>query len=189
MKKDKLIIFSAPSGAGKTSIVQYLLKQGLNLGFSISACSRAKRAGETEGVDYHFLSPEEFKQRIDNNEFLEWEEVYKDHFYGTLKSEVESIQKTGKYVVFDVDVEGGLNIKKHYGARALAIFIKPPSIEHLEARLNSRRTESAEKIATRMQKAEAELKYEDRFDKVVFNDDLAMACKEAEKIVKDFLAS
>jgi guanylate kinase len=189
MKKDKLIIFSAPSGAGKTSIVQYLLKQNLNLGFSISACSRAKRAGEKEGVDYHFLTPKEFKNKIDNNEFLEWEEVYKDNFYGTLKSEVERIQKNGKYVVFDVDVEGGLNIKKHYGAKALAIFIKPPSIDHLEERLKSRKTETPEKIATRMKKAEAELQYEDRFDIVLLNSDLSVACKEAEKIVRDFLTS
>ncbi len=184
----KLIIFSAPSGAGKTTIVQYLLKVFPQLGFSVSACSRPIRKGETQGVDYYFLSVEEFKQKIENNEFVEWEEVYKDNFYGTLKTEIERIWKKGQYVIFDMDVVGGLNLKKQFGDIALAIFVMPPSIEHLEIRLKSRETETPESIARRIGKAENELQTAKLFDKIILNDKLENAFAEAEKIVADFIS-
>ena len=185
--KGKLVIFSAPSGAGKTTIVQHLLQVFPQLEFSVSACSRPKRKHETHGVDYYFLSVEEFKQKIENDEFLEWEEVYKDNFYGTLKIEIERIWNKGMHVIFDVDVVGGLHLKKLFEKRALAIFVMPPSIQHLEMRLKSRETETAESIARRIGKAENELKEADLFDKIVLNDQLDHACKEAEKIVSEFL--
>jgi guanylate kinase len=183
----KLIIFSAPSGAGKTTIVQHLLKVFPELEFSVSACSRPKRKHETHGVDYYFLSVEEFKQKIKNNEFAEWEEVYKDNFYGTLKAEIERIWKKGKHIIFDMDVVGGLNLKKQFGSQALAIFVMPPSIEHLETRLKSRETETPESIARRIGKAEVELQTANQFDKIILNDNLEHALTEAEKIATHFL--
>ncbi|HET6225213.1 MAG TPA: guanylate kinase [Bacteroidia bacterium] len=183
----KLVIFSAPSGAGKTTIVQYLLKKIPNLEFSVSACSRAKRAGETHGVDYYFISVEEFKQKIKNEEFAEWEEVYKDNFYGTLKAEIERIRKKGHHIIFDMDVVGGINLKKQFGDQALAVFVMPPSIEHLEERLKSRETETPESIARRIGKAEVELLTSHQFDTVILNDSLEHAFAEAEKAVKAFL--
>lgn len=183
----KLVIFSAPSGAGKTTIVQHLLKVFPDLGFSISACSREIRRGETYGVDYYFLTVDEFKEKIANNEFAEWEEVYKDNFYGTLKSEIERIWRNEKHIIFDMDVVGGLNLKKQFGDKALAVFVMPPSIEHLEKRLRTRETETPESIARRMGKAEQELKSADKFDIIIHNDNLEKALEEAENIVGEFL--
>jgi guanylate kinase len=185
----KLIIFSAPSGAGKTTIVQHLLRIIPELEFSISACSRAMRKGEENGVDYYFLSTDEFKNKIQNDEFIEWEEVYKDNYYGTLRSEVFRIWNNGHHVIFDVDVEGGLNLKAQFSERAIAVFVMPPSIESLAYRLRQRETETTESIARRIGKAENELKTADRFDKIVLNDTLAHALAEAEKVVKEFLKS
>jgi guanylate kinase len=186
-KEGKVVIFSAPSGAGKTTIVQHLLKVFPDLEFSISACSRDIRRGETYGVDYYFLTVEEFKEKITNNEFAEWEEVYKDNFYGTLKSEIERIWRNEKHIIFDMDVVGGLNLKKQFGDKALAVFVMPPSLEHLETRLKMRETETPESIARRMGKAAQELLSADKFDKVIHNDDLEKALEEAENIVGDFL--
>ncbi len=183
----KLFIFSAPSGSGKTTIVQHLLKQNFKLKFSISATSRAKRTNEIDGKDYHFLSTEEFKAKIDNNEFLEWEEVYEGCFYGTLKSEVEKIREEGNNVIFDVDVVGGTNIKKFYKEEALAIFIQPPSIKELENRLRNRNTDSQEVIAKRIEKFKFELAFADQFDKVIINDKLEIAFVEAEAALTNFL--
>lgn len=183
----KLIIFSAPSGAGKTTIVQYLLTKIPKLEFSVSACSRAMRKDETHGVDYYFISVDEFKKKIENKEFVEWEEVYHNHFYGTLQAEIDRIWKKGHHIIFDMDVVGGLNLKKKFGNRALAIFVMPPSIEHLEKRLKMRETETPESIARRIGKAEHELKTADQFDKIILNDNLQNACEQAEQIVFDFL--
>ena len=183
----KLIIFSAPSGAGKTTIVQYLLTKIPKLEFSVSACSRPMRKDETHGVDYYFISVEEFKKKIANEEFVEWEEVYKDNFYGTLKAEIERIWKKGHHIIFDMDVVGGLNLKKQFGEQALAVFVMPPSIQHLENRLKMRETETPESIARRIGKAEVELQTATQFDKIVLNDTLEHAFAEAEKIVKEFL--
>ncbi len=185
----KLVIFSAPSGAGKTTIVQHLLSSNLNLEFSISAASRKKRPDEADGKDYYFIDADKFRNKIENNEFLEWEEVYKDHYYGTLKSEVERIRNTGKHVIFDVDVVGGLNIKKYYRENALAIFVKPPTPEHLEKRLRFRSTENEEQLQKRIEKADQELLYADQFDKILVNDDLATAKKQAEEMVVEFFNS
>ncbi|MBM3436530.1 MAG: guanylate kinase [Bacteroidetes bacterium] len=185
----KLVIFSAPSGAGKTTIVQYLLHAGLNLEFSVSAASRQKRQNETDGRDYYFISPEEFRMKIKNDEFLEWEEVYENHYYGTLKSEVERILENGHHAIFDVDVKGGLNIKKYYGKQALAVFVMPPGIQNLEDRLRGRSTEIEESIKKRIDKAEHEIGFAGRFDKVIVNDDLKTALIEAGKIVSAFLKS
>ncbi len=182
----KLIIFSAPSGAGKTTIVRHLLEKNLNLEFSVSATSRAPRHNEIDGKDYYFLTEKEFKQKIENDEFLEWQEVYSGIYYGSLKSEVERIRNNGKNVVFDVDVVGGLNIKKFYGDEALAIFVQPPSIEELRKRLISRSTESEEKIKMRIAKAEQELGFASQFDKLVTNNDLEQACREAENLIREF---
>lgn len=187
--KGKLIIFSAPSGAGKTTIVRHLLNLGLNLEFSISATSREARHTETRGVDYYFLSKKEFQNKIKNEEFLEWEEVYKGICYGTLKSEVERIRNQGKNVIFDVDVVGGLNIKKQYGSEALAIFVQPPSVEELRNRLLKRLTESDEKINLRVAKAEHELGFASKFDVVIINSDLEEAFEKAKKVVADFINS
>lgn len=183
----KCIILCAPSGAGKTSITKYLLNQDLGLEFSISACNREKRGNETDGVDYHFLTTEAFKNKIDNNEFVEWEEVYADNYYGTLKSEIARIWRKGNNVIFDVDVEGGLSLTKYFGEKALAIFIQPPSIEALEQRLRSRGTEDEEKIQKRLAKAEKELGYAKWFDTIVVNDNLEQAQQEVLSRVSSFL--
>ena len=183
----KLIIFSAPSGSGKSTIINYLLTQGLNLAFSISATSRPPRGTEQHGVEYYFLSPEEFKQRIANNEFLEFEEVYADRFYGTLKAPIEKQLKEGYNVVFDVDVVGGCNIKKYYGERALSIFIQPPSVEELRKRLVGRGTDTPEVIESRIAKAEFELGFADKFDIVIVNDDLDKAKEDTLTTLKKFL--
>jgi guanylate kinase len=188
MKEGKLIIFSAPSGAGKTTIVQHILKCGLNFGFSISATTRKPRGDEVNGREYYFLSEEEFKSKIKNNEFLEWEEVYPGSFYGTLKSEIERICGKGENIVFDVDVAGGYNIKKLYGDRALAVFVQPPSVAELERRLSFRSTDSAEVIRARVAKAEHELTFSRFFDVIIVNDKLEDALKEAEEKVRDFLS-
>lgn len=185
----KLIIFSAPSGSGKSTIINYLLTQGLNLAFSISATSRAPRGTEQHGVEYYFLSPEEFKQRIANNEFLEYEEVYENRFYGTLKAPIEKQLEEGYNVVFDVDVVGGCNIKKYYGNRAISIFIQPPSIEELRKRLIGRGTDTMDVIEDRIAKAEFELGFADKFDVVIVNDDLETAKEEALSTLQTFLKS
>lgn len=183
----KLIIFSAPSGSGKSTIINYLLTQNLNLVFSISATSRAPRGTEQNGVEYFFLTPEEFKQRIANNEFLEYEEVYKDRFYGTLKAQVEKQLAAGQNVIFDVDVVGGCNIKKFYGDRALSVFIQPPSLEELRKRLTGRGTDAPEVIESRLAKATFELSYAGKFDVVIVNDNLEKAQAEALKTIRDFI--
>lgn len=183
----KLIIFSAPSGSGKSTIINYLLKQNLNLAFSISATSRPPRGTEQHGVEYFFLSPEEFRQRIANDEFLEYEEVYEDRFYGTLKAQVERQLEAGQNVVFDVDVVGGCNIKQFYGERALSIFIQPPSIEALRQRLEGRGTDVPEVIEDRLAKASYELTFAPKFDKVIVNDDLEKAQAETLEVLKEFL--
>lgn len=185
--KGKLIIFSAPSGAGKTTIVKHLLQQNFNLEFSISATSREARHTETHKKDYYFLSEKEFIQKVKNDEFLEWEEVYKGTSYGTLKSEVERIRNLGKNVIFDVDVIGGLNIKKYYGKEALAVFVQPPSVEELRFRLTNRSTETEEKIQMRIAKAEHELSFDKEFDVVIINDELQKAFLEAERIIGEFV--
>lgn len=183
----KLLIFSAPSGSGKSTIINYLMEQGLNLHFSVSATSRPPRGQEQNGVEYFFLTPEEFKQHIAANDFLEYEEVYKDRFYGTLKNQVDKQLANGENVVCDVDVLGGQNIKKHYGDKALSIFIQPPSIEVLRERLIGRATDTPEVINDRIARAEFELSFSDKFDVVIVNDDLATAQAEALKVVTAFL--
>lgn len=189
MPNGKLIIFSAPSGSGKTTIVRHLLSVFSDqIEFSISATSRPKRGVEQNGKDYHYLSPEEFRQKIDDNEFLEWEEVYAGVYYGTLRSEVDRIWAKGKHVIFDIDVEGGLNLKRQFGEIALAVFVMPPSIKILEERLNSRSTDSAESIARRVAKAEQELKTADLFDTSILNEELSEALQKAERVVGAFLA-
>ncbi len=189
MQQGKLVIFSAPSGAGKTTIVHHLLKQFPQLAFSVSATTRPKRGKEVHGVDYYFISKEEFLHRIAQKEFVEFEEVYADNFYGTLRSEIERLWAEGKHVIFDIDVEGGLHLKKKFGDRALAVFVQPPSLEVLIARLNGRATDSPEKLRERIEKAEKELKYANKFDIILNNDDLQTACGEAEQLVGQFLSS
>ena len=184
----KLIIFSAPSGSGKSTIINYLLQQSLRLRFSISATSRAPRGTEKNGVEYYFLTPEAFKARIAKGDFLEYEEVYTDKFYGTLKSEVERILNEGDNVIFDVDVVGGCNIRRFYGDRALSVFIQPPSIEELRKRLVGRGTDTPEVIESRIAKAEYELSFADKFDTVVINDDLETAKAKALQVIQAFLA-
>ena len=186
-KEGRLVIFSAPSGAGKTTIVKALLQSNLNLEFSISAASRTKRPNEVDGRDYYFISADEFRKRIANNEFLEWEEVYKDHFYGTLKSEVGRIWAKDRHVIFDVDVKGGLNIKRIYSEKALAVFVMPPSIEELESRLYKRSTETEENLRKRIEKARHEITYAAEFDKIILNENLEIAVMEARELVKNFL--
>lgn len=186
-KRGKLIIFSAPSGSGKSTIIQSLLNRDLNLSFSISATSRAPRGTEQNGVEYYFITPDEFRQRIANDEFLEYEEVYTGKYYGTLKSEVERILNSGKNVIFDVDVVGGLNIKKYYGNQALALFIQPPSVQELEKRLKSRATDAPDVIASRIAKAEYELSFAPQFDKIIVNDILENAQAEAYSLIRQFL--
>lgn len=189
MEKGKLIIFSAPSGSGKSTIINYLMQlPELRLHFSISATSRAPRGTERHGVEYFFLTPEEFRNRIANDEFVEYEEVYTDKFYGTLKSQVEHQLETGENVVFDVDVKGGCNIKKFYGDRALSLFIMPPSVEELRKRLEGRGTDAPEVIQDRLNKAEFEMTFAPQFDKVVVNDNLEQAKAEALQLIKNFLA-
>ncbi|HOK35680.1 MAG TPA: guanylate kinase [Paludibacteraceae bacterium] len=183
----KLIILSAPSGAGKSTLVHHLLNSNLNLEFSVSATSRAPRLNEKEGIDYYFLTPEEFKQKIANGEFLEYEEVYPDCFYGTLRSEIDRITQKDKNVIFDVDVKGGLNIKRQFGNQALAIFIAPPNMEALKERLLKRGTETPEMIQKRIEKAAYEMSFAPQFDKIIINDDLEKAKKEIEETVRDFL--
>ena len=184
----KLFVFSAPSGSGKTTIVRHLLAQEkFNLEFSISATSRTPRGEEVDGKDYYFISLKDFKQHIKNEDFLEWEEVYRDNFYGTLKSEVERIWAKGKHVIFDIDVAGGLRIKKKFPEQTLAVFVKPPSIDELKIRLKKRKTESDEKINMRIAKASIELATAPQFDKIIKNYDLEVAFKEAEHLMSDYL--
>lgn len=187
--KNGLLIFSAPSGSGKSTIVNWLMKEHpeLKLAFSISCTSRAPRGTEKNGVEYFFLTPEEFKAKIEADEFLEYEEVYQDRFYGTLKSQVENQLEAGDSVVFDVDVKGGVNIKKFYGERALSIFVQPPSVEELRRRLNDRGTDAPEVIEQRLAKANYELTFAPQFDHIVVNDNLEKAEQEVYKLVSDFL--
>lgn len=186
--KGKLIVFSAPSGSGKTTIVRHLLQQErFNLEFSISATSRAPRGEEKDGIDYYFISLKDFKNNIKNDNFLEWEEVYRDNFYGTLKSEIERIWAQKKHVIFDIDVVGGLRIKKKFPKETLSVFVKPPSVDELKIRLKKRKTESEDKINMRIAKASVELATAPQFDKIIKNYDLDVALKEAEDLVDDFL--
>ncbi len=188
MHSGKLIIFSAPSGAGKTTLVKHALQSGLPLAFSVSACTRPERSGEINGRDYYFMTVLEFREHIDRGDFVEWEEVYDGSYYGTLRSEIERIWSEGKHVLFDVDVKGGLALKKQFGKRALALFVEPPSIEELERRLIARSTDSEEKIRQRIAKAEYELTFAPRFDRIIVNDNIDDAQREAESAVKEFIS-
>ncbi|HQH18083.1 MAG TPA: guanylate kinase [Bacteroidales bacterium] len=185
--KGKLIILSAPSGSGKTTIVHRILASRKDVEFSVSACSRAKRPNEIDGKDYYFFTAEEFKKRINNNEFLEWEEVYQGAYYGTLKSVVEKMRDNGTHIIFDVDVVGGLNIKKYATNDALALFIMPPSIEELEKRLRNRSTETADSLKKRIAKATYELTFANQFDQIIINDDLEKAVMETLHTINNFL--
>ena len=188
MHKGKALIFSAPSGSGKTTIVHHLLNKNESLGFSISACTRDKRGrSENNGKDYYFLEPTDFLAMIANNEFIEWQEVYAGNFYGTLKSEIERIWAEGKHVIFDVDVKGGLNLKKYFGDDALAIFVKVPSMEILKERLSDRGTESEDSLSRRLYKASFEMGFEDQFDITLINENLQDSLRAAEKLVDDFV--
>ncbi len=189
MHNGKAFIFSAPSGSGKTTIVKHLLDKNPNLGFSISACTRDKRGRKEEnGKDYYFLTPDEFKQKIDEDQFIEWEEVYEGNFYGTLKSEVERIWQEGKHVIFDVDVKGGLNLKNYFKEKALAVFVKVPSLEILESRLNDRNTDSPSSISRRLFKAKFEMAFENQFDIISINENLDDSLKNAQRLLDDFIA-
>ena len=188
MTSGKALIFSAPSGSGKTTIVKHLLEENNKLAFSISACTRSKRNNEVDGRDYYFLSQDEFRAKINANEFVEWEEVYNGSYYGTLKSEVERIWSEGHAVVFDVDVKGGVRLKEYFADQALAVFVRVPSLEILRERLLLRGTETEESLATRISKAEYELGFEDNFDVTVINDKVDVAFSEAEEIVSEFLS-
>jgi guanylate kinase len=185
--KGKAIIFSAPSGAGKTTIVKHLLQLDLGLEFSISACSRPPRAQEVDGQDYYFMSVEDFRKHIKQDDFLEWEEVYRDHYYGTMKTELDRIWNRQKHVVFDVDVVGGLNLKRYFGRKALAVFVQPPSMQELEKRLRDRSTDTDDKILDRMEKAGDEMKSSKQFDVILVNDNLEETLLRGEDIVRDFL--
>ena len=190
MRKGKLLVFSAPSGSGKTTIVRHLLeKEDLNLEFSVSCTTRAPRGEEVHGKDYYFISLEAFKKHIKSEDFVEWEEVYRDNFYGTLKSEVERIWAKGKNVIFDIDVAGGLRIKKKFPTETLAVFVKPPSIDELKIRLKKRSTESDDKINMRIAKASVELATAPQFDTIIKNYDLEVAKEEAYQLVKQFVNS
>jgi guanylate kinase len=183
----KILIFSAPSGSGKTTIVRHLLQNNANLGFSVSACTRARRAHEQDGKDYYFLSLAEFKQKITKQEFVEWEEVYENSFYGTLKSEIERIWAQGKHVIFDVEVHGGLNLKKYYGDKALSVFVTVPSLEILENRLRARQTESEESLQKRIAKFKYELTFQDKFDAILLNENLDETLQNAQELVSEFV--
>jgi len=188
MKKGKLIVFSAPSGSGKTTIVRHLLgKEDLNLEFSISAATREARGEEVNGKDYYFMSTQDFKKHIKAEDFIEWEEVYRDNFYGTLKNEVERIWALGKNVIFDIDVAGGLRIKHKFPEETLAVFVKPPSVDELKRRLKERSTESDDKINMRIAKASVELATAPQFDVIIKNYDLPIALEEAHQLVKDYV--
>ena len=187
MTENKLILFCGPSGSGKTSIVQHLLKKFSKLSFSVSATTRNKRNGEVHGKDYYFMTVDEFHEKIRNDEFLEWEEVYENGFYGTLRSEIDRIGKLGKVAIFDVDVEGGVHIKGRFGANLLDVFVHPPTIEELRKRLVARASETAETLERRVLKAEHELTYSSRFSHVIVNHDLGDATREAEQMVEQFL--
>jgi len=187
MMNNKAVIISAPSGAGKTTIVKHLLETFPQLAFSVSACSRQKRENEKDGVDYYFIEPKEFKEKICTDEFVEWQEVYPGNYYGTLKSELSRILANGKIPIFDVDVVGGLNLKKYFGENALALFIRPPSIEVLENRLVNRKSESEASIKKRIAKAEKELSLANKFDMIIINDDLQRALNQAVDYVANFL--
>lgn len=190
MEGGKLLVFSAPSGSGKTTIVRYLLEQkDLNLAFSVSATSRPRRIREKHGEHYYFMTISEFKHHIKNNDFLEWEEVYRDNFYGTLKSEVERLWALGKNVIFDIDVVGGLRIKRKFPGRTLAVFVKPPSVDELKIRLKKRSTESDDKINMRIAKASIEMATAPQFDMIIKNYELDVALKEAHDLVKDFIST
>ncbi|GAB4002060.1 guanylate kinase [Spirosoma daeguense] len=184
----KLVIFSAPSGSGKTTIVKHLLAENKNLGFSISACTRDRRGrAEENGKDYYFLTPEDFKEKIDNNEFVEWEEVYTGAFYGTLKSEIQRVWDSGKHVLFDVDVQGGLKLKEFYGDKALAVFVKVPDEATLRQRLIGRGSETEESLSRRLFKVHFEMSFQDRFDVILMNDDLDTSLEKAQKLVDNFV--
>ena len=188
MSAGKAIIFSAPSGSGKTTIVKHLLQKFPNLGFSISACTRDKRGrAEQDGKDYYFLTPDEFKDKIDKDHFIEWEEVYEGNFYGTLKEEIQRIWDNGKHVIFDVDVKGGLNLKKYFGDRGLAVFVEVPSMDDLATRLRDRGTESEGSLSRRLYKAKFEMGFKDKFDVILVNNDLQTSFREAENLVSDFI--
>lgn len=189
MPQEKVIIFSAPSGSGKTTLVKHCLEHFPELEFSISCTTRKPRGAEKDGADYHFISPETFRQKIWENAFVEFEEVYEDKYYGTLKSEVERIWALGKTVIFDVDVKGGIALKKYFGTKALSLFIMPPSVAELERRLIARATDDRETIQTRVEKAEHEITFQNQFDKTVINDDLQKAKAETEKLISEFLNS
>lgn len=187
MKENKVVILSAPSGCGKTTILKALMERGLPLEFSVSATSRPKRAGEVDGRDYYYFTPEQFKAKVEAQEFLEWNEVYAGQYYGTLLSEIDRIAANGRHVIFDVDVQGGLSIKEKFGARALSVFVMPPSIEALKERLLFRGTETPESIGKRLERASFEMSYSGRFDYVLINDDLDKAIAEAYRLIEDFL--
>jgi guanylate kinase len=190
MNKGKALIFSAPSGSGKTTIVKHLLETYPELSFSISACTRDKRGrNEDNGKDYYFLTPEEFKNKIDNDEFIEWEEVYPGNFYGTLKSEIEKIWATGKHVIFDVDVKGGLSLKNYFEEKALAVFVKVPNLEVLKVRLNDRGTETEGSLSQRLFKARFEMSFEEKFDVTLINEKLKDSLTKAENLYKSFIKS
>ncbi|WMX16712.1 MULTISPECIES: guanylate kinase [unclassified Aureispira] len=188
MDNKKLIIFTAPSGAGKTTIVRHLLKTRKDVSFSISACTRTPRYGEVNGMDYYFLSPDEFKRKVNAGDFVEYEEVYENQFYGTLRSEIDRLWKSGKHVLFDIDVKGALSIKQKYGEQALSIFVKPPSFEILKERLMNRKTEDDASLRKRINRVKEEMTYERHFDITLVNSDLSLALQEAEEIVENFLA-
>ena len=188
MRQGKAIIFSAPSGSGKTTIVKHLLEKFDELQFSISASTRDRRGrNEENGKDYYFQTPQDFKDKIDNNEFVEWEEVYEGNFYGTLKSEIDRIWAAGKHVIFDVDVKGGISLKKYFGEQALSIFVKVPDLQTLKTRLTDRNTESPESLSRRLYKAQFEMSFENKFDTILINDELPKTLKKAEALVKLFL--
>jgi len=186
-KDGKVLIVSAPSGAGKTTLVQHLLNAGLPLMFSVSATSRKPRGSEVNGREYYFITSAEFREKIRNGEFIEWQEVYSDHYYGTLRSEIERIAGENKIPLFDLDVQGGINLKKIFGERALAIFIMPPSIDELRSRLVKRGTDSPEKIEMRVEKASSEILLADKFDRIIVNDGLGKACEEILAVVTEFI--